>query len=254
MYDTAWKSKGSSTRHFSLKRDDVPDGIQRTNALTAPPDVISLYYDCLAPNKSRCLVSLLHPSSPPSSSSVPISAHILASVMSENRVPSRDRNSGGTESALNTSRTNEAEAPHVYPEATSHQQPKQRRENNNSTPSRGLEHQRSNSGASASTQRATRVYSSTAEAIANFRPTPRQVISGIAPHVFDERKRRRSTSQHRSRSPKPYWHPRSAEKKSSPLRSTTSGLFSWEDYSIYLGDDQSSFTLQNNLTQLPCAI
>ncbi|KAF8642868.1 hypothetical protein AX16_009374 [Volvariella volvacea WC 439] len=44
---------------------------------------------------------------------------------------------------------------------------------------------------------------SVALAIANFRPTSREVISGIAPHVFDERPRRRR----RSRSPRPYWYP-----------------------------------------------
>lgn len=52
-----------------------------------------------------------------------------------------------------------------------------------------------------------------AAAIANFRPTPKQVINGIAPHVFDERKRRpRRTSF--------VYAPR-ALGESSPLRMTT---------------------------------
>lgn len=42
-----------------------------------------------------------------------------------------------------------------------------------------------------------------AAAIANFKPTPKEVISGIAPHVFDERKRRRRRSMRRS-STRPY--------------------------------------------------
>ncbi|KAF9555840.1 hypothetical protein CPC08DRAFT_117720 [Agrocybe pediades] len=90
-----------------------------------------------------------------------------------------------------------------------------------------------NEGASTSAgpsvQRVTRVYSSTAEAIANFKPTPRQVISGIAPHVFDERKRRRSQTFRRA--PKPYWYS-NGEKRSSPLRGAT--VISWDEHSIYL--------------------
>ncbi len=48
-----------------------------------------------------------------------------------------------------------------------------------------------------SLQRVAKVYASTAEAIAHFKPTPREVISGIAPHVFDERKRRRGAAPRR---------------------------------------------------------
>ncbi|KAH9487351.1 hypothetical protein JR316_0001425 [Psilocybe cubensis] len=83
-----------------------------------------------------------------------------------------------------------------------------------------------------SIQRMSKVYSSTAEAIANFKPTPREVISGIAPHVFDERKRRRS--QRRSQghgAPKPYWY-ENGQKRSSPLRGAT--IIAWDEHSIYL--------------------
>ncbi|KAF9466996.1 hypothetical protein BDZ94DRAFT_1305854 [Collybia nuda] len=65
---------------------------------------------------------------------------------------------------------------------------------------------------------------SIAAAIANFKPTPREVISGIAPHVFDERRRRRR----RSRSPRP--HPYGLHNdgaKSSPLR--VSAVIMWDD-------------------------
>lgn len=56
-------------------------------------------------------------------------------------------------------------------------------------------------------------------AIAKFRPTPKEVISGIAPHVFDERRRRRK----RSHSPRPashytQHHSAGAKSSSSPLR------------------------------------
>ncbi|KJA20836.1 hypothetical protein HYPSUDRAFT_68161 [Hypholoma sublateritium FD-334 SS-4] len=80
-----------------------------------------------------------------------------------------------------------------------------------------------------SLQRVAKVYASTAEAIAHFKPTPRQVISGIAPHVFDERKRRRG--QHRVAA-KPYWYAPGGQKRSSPLRGAT--LISWDEHSIYL--------------------
>lgn len=81
-----------------------------------------------------------------------------------------------------------------------------------------------------SLQRVAKVYASTAEAIAHFKPTPREVISGIAPHVFDERKRRRG--QHRVAA-KPYWYAPGGQKRSSPLRGAT--LISWDEHSIYLG-------------------
>ncbi|KAF8060795.1 hypothetical protein FPV67DRAFT_1511581 [Lyophyllum atratum] len=55
-------------------------------------------------------------------------------------------------------------------------------------------------------------------AIARFRPTPKEVISGIAPHVFDERRTRRR----RSHSPRPAsyhsQHSGAGAKSSSPLR------------------------------------
>lgn len=85
-----------------------------------------------------------------------------------------------------------------------------------------------------SLQRMAKVYATTAEAIANFKPTPREVISGIAPHVFDERKRRRSQRRsHAHGGPKPYWYGHGGQKKSSPLRGAT--VISWDEHSIYLG-------------------
>ncbi|KDR68809.1 hypothetical protein GALMADRAFT_256671 [Galerina marginata CBS 339.88] len=77
-------------------------------------------------------------------------------------------------------------------------------------------------------KRVLKVYATTAEAIANFKPTPREVIRGIAPHVFDERKRRRS----QKRAPKPYWYMSTGEKRSSPLRGAA--VISWDEHSIYL--------------------
>lgn len=91
------------------------------------------------------------------------------------------------------------------------------------------------SSSSSSAQRAFKPYATTAEAIANFRPSSREVVEGIAPHVFDERKRRRSHPRSRSRSPKPYWYAAaSGEKRSSPLRGAT--VISWDEHSIYLGE------------------
>ena len=74
------------------------------------------------------------------------------------------------------------------------------------------------------------VTSTTAQAIANFKPSPRDVISGIAPHVFDERRRRRFQKK---RATKPYWYGPIGEKRSSPLRGAT--VISWDETSIYLG-------------------
>ena len=75
-----------------------------------------------------------------------------------------------------------------------------------------------------------KVSATTAEAIANFKPTHRQVISGIAPHVFDERKRRRS--QRRTSSPsRTYWCGSSGEKRPSPLRWTS--VCAWEEHSVH---------------------
>ncbi|KAG6872312.1 hypothetical protein C0995_010963 [Termitomyces sp. Mi166 len=70
-------------------------------------------------------------------------------------------------------------------------------------------------------------------AIAKFRPTPKEVINAIAPHVFDERRRRRSPRR-RGHSPSPqrplsasHMHmnylERKGRKTSSPLR--ISGVF-----------------------------
>ncbi|KAF9527140.1 hypothetical protein CPB83DRAFT_856813 [Crepidotus variabilis] len=74
--------------------------------------------------------------------------------------------------------------------------------------------------------------------IANFRPTPRQVINGIAPHVFDERRRRRS----QKRVPRPaYWYGQHGEKRSSPLRGATA--ISWEEHAIYLEQTDTRGTL-----------
>ncbi|TFK38743.1 hypothetical protein BDQ12DRAFT_723088 [Crucibulum laeve] len=73
------------------------------------------------------------------------------------------------------------------------------------------------------------VYTSTASAIANFKPSPREIISGIAPHVFEDRRRRRRPS----RTPRPYWYTKHANgTKSSPLR--VSAVISWDDHSIFL--------------------
>ncbi|KAG5644122.1 hypothetical protein DXG03_009068 [Asterophora parasitica] len=57
-------------------------------------------------------------------------------------------------------------------------------------------------------------------AIANFRPTPKEVIKGLAPHVFDERRNR--DRRRRSRSPRPlsFYQRKAADKAAgaSPLR------------------------------------
>ncbi|KAF8168508.1 hypothetical protein B0H34DRAFT_62317 [Crassisporium funariophilum] len=93
-------------------------------------------------------------------------------------------------------------------------------------------------GAGSSSQRVVKVYSTTAEAIANFKPTSREVISGIAPHVFDERKRRKS----QRRASGSYWYGPNGEKRSSPLRGAT--VLSWDEHSIYFEqpDSQRSST------------
>ena len=99
----------------------------------------------------------------------------------------------------------------------------------------------SNVGVGSSSRRVVKAYATTAEAIANFKPTHREVISGIAPHVFDERRRRRS--QRRVSSPsRPYWcnefEPVS-EKRRSPLRETS--VCAWEvERSIYMSEQSAS--------------
>jgi len=102
-------------------------------------------------------------------------------------------------------------------------------------------HSNLNVGVGSSSQRAVKVYATTAESIANFKPTHRQVISGIAPHVFDERKKRRS--QRRASSPlRPYWCDSDepvAEKRPSPLRGTS--VCAWEvEHSIYLREQSAT--------------
>lgn len=94
-----------------------------------------------------------------------------------------------------------------------------------------------------SSQRLVNSYATTAEAIANFKPSSRDVISGIAPHVFDERKRRRFQKK---RSNKPYWYGPIGEKRSSPLRGAT--VISWDETSIYLATEQPQVDTQRTTT------
>ena len=98
-----------------------------------------------------------------------------------------------------------------------------------------VESTHSDVGVGSSSQAVVKLYTTTAEAIANFKPTHREVISGIAPHVFDERKKRRS--QRRASSPShTYWcNEPGAEKRPSPLRGTS--VCAWEvEHSIYLSE------------------
>ena len=114
-----------------------------------------------------------------------------------------------------------------------------------------VESTRSNAGVGSSSQTVVKVYATTAEAIANFKPTHREVISGIAPHVFDERKRRRS--QRRASSPsRPYWcNEQVAEKRPSPLRGTS--VCAWEvEHSIYLSEQLESATSSKHSYLIPC--
>ncbi|KAF8907713.1 hypothetical protein CPB84DRAFT_273925 [Gymnopilus junonius] len=99
------------------------------------------------------------------------------------------------------------------------------------------------SSSSSSSQPTTKGYATTAEAIANFRPTSHEVVKGIAPHVFDERKRRRSHPRSGSRSPKPYWYAAgSGERRPSPLRGGAT-VIAWDEHSIYLGERLRFFCL-----------
>ena len=101
-----------------------------------------------------------------------------------------------------------------------------------------LPNSHSNVGVGSSSRTVVKVYATTAEAIANFKPTHREVISGIAPHVFDERKRRRS--QRRASSPsRPYWcNELEPEKRPSPLRETS--VCAWEvEHSICLSEQSA---------------
>jgi hypothetical protein len=99
-----------------------------------------------------------------------------------------------------------------------------------------VESTHSNIGVGPSSQTVVKVYATTAEAIANFKPTHREVISGIAPHVFDERKRRRS--QQRASSPSRPYEP-VTEKRPSPLRGTSVCAREVE-HSIYLSEQSAS--------------
>lgn len=97
-------------------------------------------------------------------------------------------------------------------------------------------------GVGSSSQAAVKVYSTTAEAIANFKPTHREVISGIAPHVFDERRKKRSRSQRRASSPKRTYrcNEPGGEKRSSPLRGTIVYACQEVERSICLGEQTLS--------------
>lgn len=64
--------------------------------------------------------------------------------------------------------------------------------------------------------------SSTALAIANFRPTSKDVISGIAPHVFDERRTKRSRSRSKSRKRRTPGYPMAA-----PISSNNDSETDW---------------------------
>lgn len=93
-------------------------------------------------------------------------------------------------------------------------------------------------------------YASTAEAIAHFRPTPREVISGIAPHVFDERRRRRTSAHRRTQSAGVYgagatagyegagqgyvYHSRRSS--GSPLKG--GAVISWDERGVYVEHDK----------------
>lgn len=78
---------------------------------------------------------------------------------------------------------------------------------------------------------------SLANAIANFRPTSREVISGIAPHVFDERRqrRRRSIRRHESTKTKKVRLAR-GESQSSPLRVSAVISLDGEDPAIFMSE------------------
>jgi hypothetical protein len=77
-----------------------------------------------------------------------------------------------------------------------------------------------------------KIYSSTAAAIANFKPTPREIINGIAPHVFDDYKRRHGKPSRSHSKRRPPAEPRMGGKPS-PLRG--SAVISCDECSIYVG-------------------
>lgn len=75
---------------------------------------------------------------------------------------------------------------------------------------------------------------STPSYLASFRPTPHQIISCIAPHVFDERNKRRHAKQRRSAGEsKGKRGCGGAVNRSSPLRGAV--IIAWDEHSIYLG-------------------
>lgn len=80
-----------------------------------------------------------------------------------------------------------------------------------------------------------KIYSSTAAAIANFKPTPREIICGIAPHVFDEYKRRHGKPSRSHSKRRRSAEPRTGGKPS-PLRG--SAVISWDECSIYVESEQ----------------
>ena len=94
-------------------------------------------------------------------------------------------------------------------------------------------------GVGSSSKAVVKLYKTTAEAIANFKPTHREVISGIAPHVFDERKRRRSQRRASTPSRTTWCNEPVAEMRPSPLRGTS--VCAWEvEHSIYLSEQSAS--------------
>lgn len=86
-------------------------------------------------------------------------------------------------------------------------------------------------GLSTSTQASS---SSLASAIANFKPSSREVISGIAPHVFDERRKRRKKSLRsiRKRYSADQGTHSTSSSSSSPLR--CSAVIAWDNGSMIL--------------------
>lgn len=69
--------------------------------------------------------------------------------------------------------------------------------------------------------------------LASFRPTPHQIISCIAPHVFDERNRRRRYVKQKHSAGDSSGCGRGVN-RSSPLRGAV--IIAWDEHSIYLGE------------------
>jgi hypothetical protein len=72
--------------------------------------------------------------------------------------------------------------------------------------------------------------------LASFRPTPHQIINCIAPHVFDERNRRRryAKQKHSADDLKGQRGCGRGLNRSSPLRGAV--IIAWDEHSIYLGE------------------